>query len=168
MLHVAPEKQFYLKFSRLNNIDYHPIDLNPDKYEYGSRTKVMDVTAITYPDAFFDVVICNHVLEHVPDDKKAMSEMFRVLKTGGWAILNVPVKINMENTFEDASVTDPKKREEVFGQCDHVRIYGKDYEVRLSQAGFKVEVIDYVSKFKPNEKFRYGLKENELIYYCTR
>jgi SAM-dependent methyltransferase len=168
ILHVAPEKQLYQKFSTLNNIDYHPIDLNPDKYAYGSKTKMMDVTAMTYPDEFFDVVLCNHVLEHIPDDRRAMSEMFRVLKEGGWAILNVPVKTNMENTFEDSSVIDPKKREEVFGQCDHVRIYGKDYTTRLIGVGFMVKVTDYVSKFKHNERFRYGLKENELIYYCTK
>lgn len=168
MLHVAPEKQLYLKFSKLPNIDYCPIDLNPENYDYGNHTKKMDVTAMSFPDSYFDVVICNHVLEHIPDDKKAMSEMFRVCKPGGFAILNVPVNTNMETTVEDPSITDPKKMLELFGQKDHVRIYGKDYVQRLIHAGFSVNVIDYVSKFSQNEQFKYGLKRNELIYYCTK
>jgi len=168
LLHVAPDRQLYAKFSKLKNIEYHPIDLQPDMYGYGSKTKKMDVTSMSYQDNFFDVVICSHVLEHVPDDMKAMREMFRVLKNDGYAILNVPVNSHLKNTFEDPFVTDPKRREEIFGQCDHVRIYGQDYVTRLSEAGFAVEVINYVSRFTHNEKFRLGLKENELIYYCTK
>jgi len=168
LLHVAPEPQLYAKFSKLKNIDYYPIDLQPEMYAYGSKTKKMDVTAMTFSDGYFEVVMCNHVLEHIPDDMKAMREMFRVLKSDGYAILNVPVNTHLEETFEDASVTDPKKREEIFGQCDHVRIYGKDYITRLNEAGFNVEVVNYVSRFTHNEKFKFGLKENELIYYCTK
>jgi SAM-dependent methyltransferase len=168
LLHVAPDRQLYAKFLQLKNVEYHPIDLQPEMYGYGAKTKMMDVTCMSYQDNFFDVVICSHVLEHVPDDRKAMREIFRVLKNGGYAILNVPAKDDLDNTFEDASVTDPKKRKQVFGQQDHVRIYGKDYITRLIQAGFKVEVIDYVSQFSHNERFRFGLKENEVIYYCTK
>jgi SAM-dependent methyltransferase len=168
LLHVAPDRQLYARFSKAKNVEYHPIDLQPDMYGYGAKTKMMDVTCMSYQDNFFDVVICSHVLEHVPDDRKAMREIFRVLKNDGYAILNVPVKADLENTFEDPSVTEPEEREEVFGQCDHVRIYGKDYTTRLNEAGFNVEVINYVSRFSHNEQFRFGLKEKELIYYCTK
>jgi SAM-dependent methyltransferase len=166
ILHIAPENQLYKRFTRLSNIEYYPIDINPE--QYGPKTKNMDITALDYPDNFFDVVICNHVLEHVPDDKKAMSEMFRVLKKGGWALLNVPLNNKMDKTFEDDSITDRKKREEIFGQVDHVRVYGNDYKDRLKNAGFHVEVIDYVSKFDHNQQFRFGLKEIEIMWYCKK
>lgn len=168
LLHVAPETQFYKEFSVAANISYHPIDLQPDKYVYGSKTKGMDVTDLKYPDAYFDVVICNHVLEHIPDDKKAMQEIFRVLKKGGWAILNVPADLSRKETYEDFSITEPEQRKLVFGQQDHVRIYGSDYINRLQHAGFEVQVIDYVSGFTHNEQFRFGFKANELIYMCNR
>ncbi len=168
LLHMAPEKLYYQKFSALSNIDYHPIDLNPGDYDYGAKTKEMDVTALTYADETFDALICSHVLEHIPDDAKAMREMFRVLKPGAWAIINVPMNKNMESTFEYPTINDPKKQEELFGQPDHVRIYGRDYITRLTDAGFKVDVIDYTSGFSHNERFRYGLKAEELIFYCTK
>ncbi len=168
LLHAAPEKFFYQKFSSLKNMDYHPIDLNPDKYNYGFKTIKMDVTDLNYTDKTFDAVICNHVLEHVSEDKKAIQEFFRVLKPNGWAILNVPVQMNREKTFEEPYINDAKKQEELFGQHDHVRIYGNDYITRLTDAGFKVEVIDYSSKFDHNQQFKYGLKPNELIFYCTK
>ncbi len=168
LLHVAPEKIFYDHFITIPQLEYHPIDLMPDKYAYGVKTTVMDVTAMTYPDNHFDAVICNHVLEHIRHDSKAMSEMQRVLKPGGWAILNTPVNINTETTVEDIDLYDPKKQLELFGQPDHVRIYGRDFLTRLSAAGFKPEVIDYVSKFSHNEQFRYGFKEQEIIFYCTK
>lgn len=168
LLHVAPEKQYYPWFAKLSNIDYHPIDLYPEAYNYGSKTTKMDVTKMTYEDNFFDAIICSHVLEHVPDDAKAMSEMFRVLKPKGWAIINVPVNYSMEKTFEDPFINDPKKQLELFGQPDHVRVYGKDYFDRLRNAGFNVDVIDYPKKFSHNEQFKYGMKPSELIFYCTK
>lgn len=168
MLHIAPEKLLYLKFKTLNNINYHPIDLNPDKYDYGFKTIKMDASEMSYDDSTFDVIICNHVLEHIPDDKKAMKEMHRVLKPEGWAILNVPINTNAEQTIEDPLILDPEKRLELFGQPDHVRIYGRDYMDRLTEAGFKVKVIDYVSQFNQDQQFQYGLKPNEYIYFCTK
>jgi SAM-dependent methyltransferase len=168
MLHAAPEKLFYKKFKSLNNIDYTSIDLNPDKYDYGSTTIRMDLTDLKFTDNTFDVIICNHVLEHIPDDAKAMSEMFRALKKGGWAILNVPVDNKRTTTFEDIHINDPKKQLELFGQPDHVRIYGIDYKDRLEKAGFTVQVIDYTSQFTHNEMFKYGMKEDRDVYYCTK
>ncbi len=168
LLHVAPEKIFYNHFCSLPNLDYHPIDLMPDKYDYGNKTVVMNVTEMTYPDNHFDAVMCNHVLEHIKGDGKAMKEMFRVLKPGGWAILNTPVDMEQEATVEDLELDDPQKQLELFGQPDHVRIYGRDFLTRLANAGFKMEVIDYVSKFSHNERFRFGLKKKEVIFYGTK
>jgi SAM-dependent methyltransferase len=168
LLHPAPEKLFYQKFKLHRNIEYTSIDLNPDKYDYGSTTIKMDLTNLTFNNDSFDVIICNHVLEHIPDDAKAMSEMYRVLKPGGWALLNVPVDNSRATTFEDIHINDPKKQLELFGQPDHVRVYGRDYKDRLEKAGFVVTLIDYTKQFSHNEKFRFGMKDEREIYYCTK
>lgn len=168
LLHAAPEKLFYQKFKQHSNIKYVSIDLNPDKYDYGSTTLKMDLTNLTFADGTFDVIICNHVLEHIPNDAKAMSEMFRVLKQGGWAILNVPLDKTRANTFEDINIDDPQKQLELFGQPDHVRIYGRDYTQRLENAGFKVDIIDYTSQFTHNQKFKWGMKDDREIYFCSK
>jgi len=94
--------------------------------------------------------------------------MFRVLKKGGWALLNVPIDISREKTFEDPSITEPKQREEIFGQSDHVRVYGMDYINRLQEAGFTVDVIDFTANFSSAEQFKYGLQKGELIFYCEK
>jgi SAM-dependent methyltransferase len=168
VLHSAPEKIYYRRFSKLANVNYYPFDLNPENYGYGSKTLKMDITDIKMENDFFDVVLCNHVLEHIPDDRKAMSEMFRVLKPGGWALINVPVDFDRKETFEDPGINDPEKQLQLFGQPDHVRIYGADYVSRLSAAGFDVEVIDYNKSFNDDEIFRYGLKAGELIFLCKK
>ena len=154
VLNVAPEKLFYQKFRALGNLDYVSIDLNPDKYDYGDKTIKMDLTDLKFEADSFDVIICNHVLEHVPDDAKAISEMFRVLKSGGWAIINVPVDHKRLVTFEDVTINDPKKQLELFGQQDHVRVYGKDYIERLKQPGFEIELHNYTERFSNNEVFQ--------------
>lgn len=164
ILHVAPEKIFYNHFTAIPGIEYYPIDLMPDKYAYGIKTIMMDVTKMAFPDNYFDAVICTHVLEHIREDRKAMKELYRVMKPGGWAILNTPVVMDAESTVEDVNLYDPEKQLELFGQPDHVRVYGKDFLDRLSEAGFHIEVIDYVSKFSHNERFRFGFKRKELIF----
>lgn len=168
LLHPAPEKLFYQKFNQSNNIQYTSIDLYPELYDYGSKTIKMDLTDIKFDNESFDVIICNHVLEHIPNDAKAMSEMYRVLKKDGWALINVPIDINREVTFEDININNPEKQLELFGQPDHVRIYGKDYITRLEKAGFVVKPIKYAEKFSPNELFKYGIKASEIIFYCTK
>ena len=168
ILHVAPEIQLYHKFSASKNIDYHPIDLSPEHYHYGAKTIAMDVTALQYADETFDMVICNHVLEHIPDDRAAMREMYRVLRKGGQAILNVPIRKDMDQTLEDFSITDPAQRVVLFGQPDHVRLYGNDYIQRLQEAGFLVEEIPFVETFTHNEQFRYGIVPKEIMFYCTK
>jgi len=168
LLHVAPEKIFSEYFQSRKNIDYTAIDLDPDAYDYTVKTIAMDLTNLKFDSNSFDAIICSHVLEHIPDDAKAMREMYRVLKTDGWAIINVPVHNDRATTFEDVTINDPKKQLELFGQPDHVRIYGRDYVDRLEHAGFKVELVQWPLKYDHNTRFRYGLKENEIIYLCRK
>lgn len=170
LLHFAPEKVFYTIFSSGKNIQYYPCDLNPDIYTYEEDNKVqkVDITDIPFKENYFDAILCNHVLEHIPDDALAMSELYRVLKKGGWAILQVPIDYSREYTYEDFSITTPEGREKAFGQDDHVRWYGRDYKDRLARAGFTVMVDEYVKSFTEEEQFRYGFMKDELIYYCKK
>lgn len=162
MLHVAPEEAFTNRLKQLLGNNYITADLD----EANAMIK-MDIMNIQYPDYYFDVIYCSHVLEHVPDDKKAMKELFRVLKQKGWAVLMVPV--NSETTIEDPSVTDPSKRLKLFGQEDHVRIYGNDFTQRLEQAGFKVKVISPADIFAPEEMIRTGTEDcTGDIFFCTK
>lgn len=123
---------------------------------------------IQFPGNSFDVIICNHVLEHIPDDHKAMSELFRVLKPNGWAILQTPMDTRRETTFEDPTATTPQQREQLFGQSDHVRIYGRDYKDRLEATGFTVTVDDFVKTLPPETVSRFGLMADEDIYLCKK
>ncbi len=168
ILHVAPEQFFYEKFINMPNIEYVAVDKYPQNYGYNKLTIQMDITDIKYPNETFDVVMCNHVLEHVPDDQKAMSEMCRVMKKDGWAILNVPIDTKRETTFEMPDIDDPQKQLELFGQQDHVRVYGNDYMQRLTKAGFTVHQKDYVGSFTHNQQFKFGFQKGEDIFYCTK
>ena len=127
----------------------------------------MDITNIDYPDQSFDVIYCSNVLEHVQDDRKAMREFYRTLKSNGWAILLVPITV--EETYEDPSIIEPKERLKVFGQEDHVRRYGPDFADRLREAGFSVEVTEVNDLVQNNEAVRMGLTPaSGEIYYCTK
>lgn len=163
VLHFAPEFFFQQKFSRLPNLHYVAADLNPIM-----GMQRMDVTAIPCEDATFDVVLCNHVLEHVPDDRRAMREIFRVLKPGGWAILQTPFEADRAQTYEDPSITSPAARIAAFGQEDHVRIYGRDYKDRLEEAGFEVIVDSYTRDMNEAERARYGLMAEEDVFMCKK
>ncbi|HET9571136.1 MAG TPA: methyltransferase domain-containing protein [Bacteroidales bacterium] len=169
LLHFAPEEAFYHVLSNHPKIDYVPCDLSPEKYQdkRGPKVVKVDITDIPFEDRSFDVIICNHVLEHIPDDARAMSELLRVLKKGGWAILMVPLDYNREITYEDFSIHSPQGREEAFGQFDHVRIYGKDYPDRLRKVGFQVDEIDFVKTFSKEDQFRFGLFDQDRLYICT-
>jgi ubiquinone/menaquinone biosynthesis C-methylase UbiE len=118
-------------------------------------------------DNSFDVVLCNHVLEHVPDDRRAMRELQRVLRPGGWAILQTPVDPQRAETFEDPAIVSPRDRERAFGQHNHLRIYGRDYKERLENAGFRVQVDKYASELEAKLVEKYGLS-NEEVYVCTK
>ena len=142
-------------------IEYLSADLDP------TRAMIhMDLTDIKINSNFFDVIICNHVLEHIPDHKKAMREIYRVLKTGGWAILQVPIL--GEQTFEDPDAITPEAREKRYGFAEHVRGYGKDYKDFLGQSGFSVKVDDFVNKLEKKTIEFLGLPDHEDIYFCKK
>jgi ubiquinone/menaquinone biosynthesis C-methylase UbiE len=103
------------------------------------------------------------VLEHIPDDIKAMEELYRVLKKGGTLIAQVPLEAERPTTFEDNSVTDKAKRTEIFGQYDHVRIYGIDYYQRLESVGFKTKRVDFLKELSAEEIDKFALPIEELI-----
>ncbi|MRI01462.1 methyltransferase domain-containing protein [Kriegella sp. EG-1] len=158
LLHFAPEQAFYKRFKSLNNLDYITTDLNSPLADVKA-----DICALPFNDESFDVILCNHVLEHIPDDTKAMTELYRVLKPGGWGIFQIPQDLNRLKTFEDNSIVDKKERARIFGQYDHVRIYGRDYFNKLRSIGFAVEEIDYTSKLSTEEIEKYRLAKGEII-----
>ena len=116
-----------------------------------------DIQQIPLTDESFDVVICNHLMEHVEDDRKAMRELHRILKKGGWGVLLSPVDLKRQTTFEDDTITDPEERTRIFGQYDHRRLYGNDFADRLREAGFEVEDLDYAASLSDEERTRYAL-----------
>jgi len=163
VLHVAPERSIAHHFKADPTIDYVTGD-----FEQRFATERVDVTDLQFGDKSFDAVLCNHVLEHVPDDRRAMREINRVLKPDGWAILLIPTLLR-ETTFEDPSITSPEERKRVFGQSDHVRIYGRDYVNRLSESGFDVEVFrpDYEWQAAEVATFRLrGPEGVDPIFIC--
>jgi SAM-dependent methyltransferase len=170
ILHFAPEKVLYDIFSSSPGIQYYPCDLFPENYKNTGRIKItkVDITDIPFDSNQFDFILCNHVLEHVPDDHLAMSELFRVMKNDGFGIFQVPIDYNREHTYEDFSITTPEGRIKAFGQHDHVRWYGRDYKNRLAKVGFKVLEDDYVTTFSKNEQVRYGFMSSEMIYFCKK
>lgn len=163
VLHVAPEQSFINRFRKMTNLNYITADLVSPLADVR-----MDIQDIPYDEGSFDVVICNHVLEHVDDDIVAMREIFRVLKPGGWAILQVPVDWNRDYTYEDASIVTPKEREKHFGQYDHVRFHGTDYPNRLRSAGFIVDNEDFLQNFTPEEREYHRLPEKEMIWKASK
>lgn len=163
LLHIAPELCFMKIFEGLSNIDYITADIESPL----AKVK-MDVHAIPFEANSFDVVFCNHVMEHVENDLKAMREIHRVLKPGGWAIIQSPVYPELDNTIEDPSITEPAEKERVYGQNDHMRKYGRDYSERLRAAGFKVKEDDYLNELSEETRRRYALPKQEIIYFCMK
>ena len=158
VLHVAPEQVFYKKFKKLKNWEYFTFDLNSPIADIKG-----DLISTNFKDEYFDLIICNHVLEHIEDDKSALDEMYRILKYNGVSILQVPINVKREITFEDLSIKSKIQREKYFGQYDHVREYGLDFKDRVEQAGFKVEMINYSEKISEDLVIKYGLMKDDLI-----
>jgi len=158
LLHFAPEQCFYKLFRDSKTINYTTTDLNSPLADVHA-----DICNLPFKDNEFDFILCNHVLEHIPDDHKAMQEIYRVLKPSGTAILQIPLENDREETFEDDSITDRKERARIFGQYDHVRVYGMDYFERLDQIGFIVNAVDYTKELGAKQVDRYRLAPEELI-----
>lgn len=175
VLHWAPENFFKEKILKMSNIQYLRADLLPEDDD----TRKLDMTHLDLPDNCIDIVICNHVFEHVCNDQQAMKETFRILKPGGCAFLTVPTYDDLEKTFEDPTIFKSKDRLKYFDQSDHVRKYAAhDFANRLRKAGFEVEYHPISSLTK---KFRdtYGLNwakgdtmgnagRGADIFYCIK
>jgi len=163
VLHIAPEQCFYNLFKNLKNINYTTFDLNSPLADIKG-----DICNLPFKENSFDFILCNHVLEHINDDKKAMKELYRVLNKNGTAILQVPINQKSSKTFEDSSIVDKKERIEKFGQYDHIRLYGLDYFKKLEAFGFKVDPLKYSKEFTESEIIKYGLIKDEIIPVCKK
>lgn len=163
VLHFAPEQAFYKLFRNQKNLDYTTTDLFSPLADVKA-----DICDLPFEDNTYDIILCNHVLEHIPDDTKAMQELYRVLKPGGMGIFQIPQDLKRETTFEDNSITDPKERAAIFGQYDHVRVYGRDYFDKLRSIGFTVIEEDYTSKIAAGLVEKYCLAKGEIIPVCFK
>lgn len=158
VLHFAPEQCFLKCFRKLDNLNYTTTDLLSPIADVKA-----DICDLPFEDNSYDTILCNHVLEHIPDDSKAMKELFRVLKPGGYGIFQIPQDLNRETTFEDNTITDKAERAKIFGQYDHVRVYGRDYFDKLRSIGFKVEEVNYTASLSTEEIEKYCLAKGEII-----
>ena len=163
VLHFAPLLYLQKISKKLPNLEYISVDLNSPLVMIK-----MDITNLLFKDNSFDVIICNHVLEHVNDDRKALKELFRVLKIGGWAIITCPIDYNRVTKFEEFSIRTPEERKIFYGDQDHLRIYGKDFKNYLETVGFIVNEIDYVKLIPKNLVKKMRLNQNDKIYYCFK
>lgn len=163
VLHIAPEQCFLNLFKKQRNLDYITADL----YSPIADVKA-DICDLPFEENTFDVVFCNHVLEHIIDDKKAMSELHRVLKPGGLGVFQIPQDLSLATTYEDFSITSKEERKKHFGQYDHVRIYGKDYFDKLRSVGFSVKEVDYSKTITPDLVEKYCITKGEILPICTK
>lgn len=163
VLHMAPEQCFLPLFRKQPNLTYTTADL----YSPIADVKA-DICNLPFDDNSFDVVFCNHVLEHITDDTKAMQELYRVLKPSGMGIFQIPQDLSRTTTFEDDSITDQKERAKIFGQYDHVRVYGRDYFDKLRTIGFRVKEVDYTEKIASELVDQYCLAKGEILPVCFK
>ena len=166
MLHIAPEVALMRKFKKM-------YASTPDRYVTADLESPLadmhfDVQQIPLEAESFDAIICNHIMEHVEDDGKALRELYRILRRGGWGVILSPVELEREKTFEDDTITDPAERTRIFGQYDHRRIYGRDYAARLREAGFEVYDIDYKNELSKAEQELYALPADHLYIVCKQ
>ncbi len=163
LLHIAPEQCFLRRFKEQANLQVLTADI-----ESPIADMHFDLHHIPLEDNRFDVIFCNHVLEHVTDDAQCLRELFRVMKPGAWGIFQVPWVPGIEVTDEDPSIMDPAERERRFLQYDHVRLYGSDYPNRLTAAGFVVETVELFLTLPAEEVNRYRLPKDEPLYVCHK
>ncbi len=163
VLHFAPEQCFYKRFRTQKNIDYTTTDLLSPLADVKA-----DICNLPFEDNTYDIIFCNHVLEHIPDDTKAMQEIFRVLKPNGMAVLQIPQELDRKETFEDNSITNKEERAKIFGQYDHVRVYGYDYFEKLRSIGFNVNEVNFTSELTDLENIKYCLSKGEILPVCYK
>jgi SAM-dependent methyltransferase len=163
LLHIAPEQCFHKKFKVQKNLSYLTGDL-----ESPIADLHFDLHDIPLEENSFDVIFCNHVLEHVQDDHKCMSELFRIMKPGGWGVFQVPIDWSRKNTYEDPNIISLEDREQHFWQKDHVRLYGLDYPNKLEAAGFKVEAFDYHQYIDIEKQESYRFHKDEILYILRK
>jgi SAM-dependent methyltransferase len=163
VLHIAPEQCFYHRFKRLKNIEYVTGDLESPLAQHH-----FDLHDIPFDDHSFEVVLCNHVMEHVEDYHQCMTELHRVMKPGGWAIMQVPIDHSNEKTYEDMNITSPAEREEHFWQKDHLRLFGRDYPKKLEEAGFKVRCDEFAADMDKELSEKFRLQQKEIIYFAQK
>lgn len=164
VLHIGPEYCFYVMLKDRDGIEYYPADKTEKGYGYQQDVHYLDLTEPSLADNTFDFILCNHVLEHIPDDRLAIKEMLRMLKPGGSAIITVPMVLkDIHFTYEDPSITDPKEREKHFRQWDHQRLYGLDLVERLKEQGFEAKALQYAAGFNAEEQRRFGLGDDYLF-----
>ena len=169
ILHCAPEKLFFTQFYENPNVDYYPVDKWEGYTVCGKKMRdYVDITKLPYAEDMFDYILCNHVLEHIEDEQAALFELKRVLKPDGYAFLNVPIDPSMEETLENPAYNTYALRLKYYGQCDHVRKYGLDYQKRLEKAGFIVTCIVVNEYFTPQQIEQYGLLANDRLYFCQK
>ena len=168
LLHISPEYCFYEKLKEKKNIQYFPVDKFEPGYDYLSLTKDFDLLNTEFPAEQFNFIICNHVLEHIIDDKTAIDNIFKILKKDGTAIISVPILDDDAPTYEDYSIIAPKERKRHFGQWDHVRYYGTDIENRFIAAGFKVKTVNSFEYFNEIERKRFGVPKKQYLFHLTK
>lgn len=162
LLEISPKYSFSRRFTKKKNLRY----LSADIYVRPHIALMMDVTNTSFTAESFDAVLCIHVLEEIIDDRQAMREIFRLLSPGGWAIISVPTRMD-RLTYEDPTITAPMDRKRVFGEPDHVRVYGSDLVERLEETGFNVHV-DMADEVPQHIRLKFGLKGDENIFYCVK
>jgi SAM-dependent methyltransferase len=168
VLHVAPDFGLYLWLNRQPNVDYTASDLDAFRYRHIAGFREADLTNLPFDDESYDVMICSHVLEHVPDDRKALGEMWRVLKPGGQLLVMVPEALDGRPTDEDLSVVDPGEREQRFGQWDHVRLYSRDDLPGRLASSADFDVAPFVAADEAPDAEQLGLNPLEYVWVCTK
>ena len=163
LLHFAPERCLTDFFLSLKKIDYLSVDLSSNL-----AMKKEDITSLSFRDNIFDIIICVHVLEHIEDDTRAIRELFRVIKPGGFAIIQVPIDFKRNKTFEDFSISSPEDRLKFFGQDNHVRVCGIDYHDRLKKSGFEVNIIKPIEFLGRSKVEKYAISESDFVYLCQK
>jgi len=166
MLHIAPEMCLKTVFDNDSNIEYVMGDINIERYSTSSQVKRIDLNDIDMPSASIDVFVANDVIEHIPDDRRALREVRRIMAPGGSAIMTTPIALGLERTIEDPNITDNRERLARFGQEDHVRIYAQDYEARLRDAGFDVEKYEVAAEGGETLVKSLSVDPRYCIYVC--